>query len=207
MLSILQRKVFLTDFSKSALSRRDVVQEILCRRGDALVVAGLGSSAWDCAAVSDCALDFLLWGAMGSAAAIGLGLAQAQPNRRVLVITGDGEIVMGLGSLASIGGARVGNFALIVLDNEHYGETGMQPSHTSGLLDLVGLARSCGFTQAQEVTDINLLQQSIPIIYDEPGPIAINIKVKAEEISRVLPPRDGVYLKNRFRSALGVEEV
>ena len=143
---------------------------------------------------------------MGSAAAVGLGLAQAQPKRRVLVITGDGEIVMGLGSLAAIGGARVDNLAIIVLDNEHYGETGMQPSHTSGSLDLVGLTRSCGFTQTHEVTDVKSLKQSIPVIYDAPGPLAIIIKVKAEEISRVLPSRDGVFLKHRFRSALGLDE-
>lgn len=206
MLSILLRKILLTDFTKAVLSRRDVVQEILCHRSDSLVVAGLGSSAWDCAAVDDCALDFLLWGAMGSAAAIGLGLAQAQPNRRVLVITGDGEVVMGLGSLATIGGARVQNLAIIVLDNEHYGETGMQPSHTSDLLDLADLTRACGFVQTKQVRDIQSLQEAIPIIYDSSGPVAINIKVKAEEIPRILPPRDGVYLKNRFRSAIGVDK-
>ena len=198
--------MLLTDCAVATLSRRDVVQKILSNRGDALVVAGLGSSAWDCAAVADCGLDFLLWGGMGSAAAIGLGLAQAQPDRRVLVITGDGEMVMGLGSLAAIGGARVKNLAIIVLDNEHYGETGMQPSHTSGLLDLASLASTCGFTQTKQVADLESLQEAIPIVYDSPGPVAINIKVKAEEIPRVLPSRDGVYLKHRFRSALGVDK-
>ena len=184
------------------LARRDVVQTILEGRGNALVIGGLGSPAWDCAAVENNPLDFLLWGAMGNAAAIGLGLSQAQPERRVLVITGDGDMVMGLGSLAAIGSAGPENLAIIVLDNERYGETGMQPSHTAQHLDLAGVAESCGFPETHTVRDQSGLEDVLPAIHAAPGPIAAIIKVRAEDLPRVLPPRDGAFLKDRFRIAL-----
>jgi len=184
------------------LARRDVVQTILEGRGNALVIGGLGSPAWDCAAVENNPLDFLLWGAMGNAAAIGLGLAQAQPERRVLVITGDGDMAMGLGSLAAIGSAGPENLAIIVLDNERYGETGMQPSHTAQHLDLAGVAESCGFPETHTVRDQSGLEDVLPAIHAAPGPIAAIIKVRAEDLPRVLPPRDGAFLKDRFRIAL-----
>ena len=115
---------------KPVLDRRKAAAEILKQRGDALVVAGLGAPCWDVVAVGDNSLNFYTWGAMGSAAMIGLGLALAQPKRRVLVITGDGEMLMALGALATIGVQQPRNLAVIVMDNEHYGETGMQQTHT-----------------------------------------------------------------------------
>src|SRR5574341_2232715 len=118
------------------LDRRRVAAEILKQRGDALVVAGLGAPTWDAAAAGDHALNFYTWGGRGGSAMIGLGLALAQPRRRFLVITGDGELLMGLGSLATIGVQRPRNLAVIVQDNEHYGETGMQPTHTRYGVDL-----------------------------------------------------------------------
>jgi thiamine pyrophosphate-dependent acetolactate synthase large subunit-like protein len=112
------------------LRRREVALALTADRADMLVVAGLGSTAWDVTAAADHPLNFPLWGAMGGAAMIGLGLALAQPDRRVLVITGDGEMLMGLGSLATIAVQRPANLAVVVFDNERYGETGMQPTHT-----------------------------------------------------------------------------
>lgn len=188
------------------LHRRDVVRAILTKRGDALVVGGLGSPAWDCAAVENNPLDFLLWGAMGNAASIGLGLALAQPQRRVLVITGDGDMTMGLGTLAVIGTERPANLAIVVLDNERHGETGMQRGHTAHHLDLAGVAENCGFAETRLVRDQAGLTDALPIILEAAGPIAAIIKIKAENLPRVLPPRDGAYLKDRFRTALLGEE-
>jgi thiamine pyrophosphate-dependent acetolactate synthase large subunit-like protein len=184
------------------LARRDLVAELLGRRGDALVVAGLGSAAWDCTSVAHNPLDFPLWGAMGNAAMIGLGLSLAQPGRRVLVITGDGDMAMGLGSLATIAGQRPDNLALLVLDNERHGETGMQKSHTAGRLDLAGVAESCGFDTVRRVRDQAAWADALPLLLEAPGPVAVVAKVKAETLPRVLPPRDGAYLKDRFRTAL-----
>ncbi|HEX9431198.1 MAG TPA: thiamine pyrophosphate-dependent enzyme, partial [Burkholderiales bacterium] len=113
------------------LHRRDVVNELLRDRKDLLVVAGLGSTTWDITAAGDSPLSFPTWGAMGQAAMIGLGMALAQPKRRVLVVTGDGEMLMGLGSLATIGVQQPANLTVVVIDNERYGETGMQRTHTA----------------------------------------------------------------------------
>ena len=122
------------------LDRRPFVARLLADRLDLLVVTGLGSPTYDVAAAGDHPLNFYLWAGMGGAAMIGLGLALARPDRRVAVITGDGEALMGLGSLATIGAKGAGNLAIVVLDNQHYGETGMQASHTKAGVDLVRIA-------------------------------------------------------------------
>jgi len=128
---------------KHSLDRRAAVAAILKPRGNALVVTGLGSSTYDVAAAGNHPLNFYLWGAMGGAAMLGLGLALARPDRRILVVTGDGEMLMGLGSLATISVKRPRNLSIITIDNQYYGETGMQPSHTSRV-DLAGVARADG---------------------------------------------------------------
>ena len=185
-----------------ALDRREVVRALLDRRGDLLVVAGLGSSAWDCTAAGDHPLTFPLWGAMGSAGAIGLGLALAQPRRRVLVVTGDGEMLMGLGSLATIAAQRPGNLAIVVLDNERYGETGMQKTHTAYGTDLAAVAKGCGFAKAETIRDGAQLAAVRSGVYRGKGPLLYQIKVRQDAAPLVLPPRDGSYLKHRFREAL-----
>lgn len=187
------------------LERRAVVKRLVARRRDLLVVAGLGSTAYDLFAASDHPANFYLWGAMGGAAMIGLGLALAQPRRPVLVITGDGEQLMGLGSFATIGAQRPPNFSLAVLDNERYGETGMQRSHTALGTDLVAVARACGFASTQEIKAEAELDAFAAQALRMTGPGFALIKVVPQNPPRVLPPRDGVYLKNRFRQALGLD--
>jgi thiamine pyrophosphate-dependent acetolactate synthase large subunit-like protein len=184
------------------LRRRDVAKALLADRGNLLVVAGLGSTAWDATAAGDHPLTFPLWGAMGGAALIGLGLALAQPERRVLVITGDGELLMGLGGLATIGVQRPANLAVVVLDNERYGETGMQATHTAHEVDLAGVARACGFPVTGTVRDATELEAALPVIRADEGPVFHSIKVRAEPLPLALPPKDGAYLKDRFRLAL-----
>jgi len=127
------------------LDRREVVATLLEDPGDLLVVTSLGSASYDAAAAGDRAQNFYLWGAMGGTAMTGLGLALAQPHRRVLVLTGDGEMLMGLGSLATIAASRVPNLAIAVLDNAAFGETGAQPSHTQLGTDLAAVASACGW--------------------------------------------------------------
>ena len=107
------------------LDRRAAMRTLLEYRGDLLLVTGLGSTTWDAAAVGDDDRNFYLWGAMGAAAMVGLGLAIARPDRRVLVVTGDGEMLMGLGAVATIGVQRAPNLAVAAFDNGRYGETGM----------------------------------------------------------------------------------
>jgi thiamine pyrophosphate-dependent acetolactate synthase large subunit-like protein len=184
------------------LRRREVAKALLAERGDLLVIAGLGSTAWDVTAVGDHPLNFPLWGAMGGAAMIGLGLALARPERRVLVITGDGEQLMGLGSLATIAAQRPANLALVVFDNERYGETGMQATHTAHGVDLAGIAAAAGFPVGGTIRTPDELEPARQIIRTGAGPIFYAIKVRAEPLPFVLPPKDGAHLKDRFRLAL-----
>ena len=184
------------------LHRRDVVKALLAGRGDLLVVAGLGSASWDCTAAGDHPLTFPMWGAMGCAAMTGLGLALAQPARRVLVVTGDGEMLMGLGSLATLGVQRPSNLGVVVLDNERYGETGMQETHTAHGVDLAAIARGACFASATVVRDASGLEALCRAVHHAQGPWFAQVKVGAEKIPLVLPPREGALLKNRFREAL-----
>ena len=184
------------------LQRREVVKSLLAGRGALLVVAGLGSTAWDCAAAGDSALTFPMWGAMGNAAMTGLGLALVQPARRVLVLTGDGEMLMGLGSLATIGVHQPQNLTVVVIDNERYGETGMQATHTAHGVDLAAMARAAGFATGVVVRDTAGVAALRPAIHRDPGPHFAQVKVAAGKEPLVLPPRDGALLKNRFRQAL-----
>ncbi|HEX5093294.1 MAG TPA: thiamine pyrophosphate-dependent enzyme [Burkholderiales bacterium] len=186
----------------SVLRRREVVAALLEKRGDLLVVAGLGSTSWDCTAAGDHPLTFPLWGGMGLAAMTGLGLALAQPARRVLVVTGDGEMLMGLGSLATIGVERPANLSVVVIDNERYGETGMQKTHTAHGVDLAAMARAAGFASSTLLRDAAGLAPLRQAVHNAPGPHFAQIKVAPEKESVVLPPREGTLLKNRFREAL-----
>lgn len=186
----------------ASLHRRDVVAALLADRGDLLVVAGLGASAWDCAAAGDHPLTFSLWGGMGQATMMGLGLACARPDRRVLVVTGDGEMLMGLGALATVGVQGPANLVVVVLDNERYGETGMQPTHTAHGVDLAAVAKACGFVHTPTVTRESEIPGLRSAIREASGPLLSVVKVLAESPPLVLPPRDGALLKERFRGAL-----
>lgn len=184
------------------LQRRDVVKTLLGERGDLLVVAGLGAPAWDVTDAGDHPLNFPLWGGMGGAVMIGLGLALAQPQKRVLVVTGDGEMLMGLGSLATVGVSQPKNLSVVVIDNEVYGETGMQSTHTAFGVDLAATAKACGFVSTSTLTNNSDIAPLREAIHGSEGPLFAQIKVAAEQMPLVLPPRDGAHLKNRFREAL-----
>jgi len=188
---------------RPGLHRRDVVRRLLVQRGDLLVVAGLGAAAWDITAAGDHPLSFPMWGAMGGAAMVGLGLALAQPKRRVLVVTGDGEMLMGLGSLATIAVQRPRNLTIVVLDNERYGETGMQRTHTAHGVDLAGMAKAAGFARVTRVTTAAGVTRLAATVHAGTGPVFAQVKVRAETPPLALPPKDGVLLKIRFRAALG----
>jgi thiamine pyrophosphate-dependent acetolactate synthase large subunit-like protein len=188
------------------LDRRAAIRVLLAERGDLLVVTGLGSTTYDAASVADDERNFYLWGAMGGAAMVGLGLAIARPDRPVLVVTGDGDTLMGLGALATVGVQSPPNLAIAVFDNGRYAETGMQPSHTDSAVDLVGVARSCGVAAVFDIADEETLAEFARRVGRKEGTLFARIAILADEPPRVLPPRDGVMLKNRFRRATGVED-
>lgn len=189
-----------------SLDRRAAMTTLLADRGDdLLVVPGLGSTCWDLAAAGDNYRNFYLWGAMGGAAMIGLGLALARPSRRVAVITGDGEMLMGLGSLATIGVQKPANLAVIVFDNGVYGETGMQPTHTRNGTDLVAAARACGIGTCLDVQDEAGLADLAKRLKGLNETLFARVAIDPAEPPRVLPERDGVALKTRFRAAIGAD--
>ncbi|HEY2246455.1 MAG TPA: thiamine pyrophosphate-dependent enzyme [Bradyrhizobium sp.] len=186
------------------LDRRAVVKSLLAERKDALVVGGLGATTYDLAAAGDHARNFSLWGAMGGAVMIGLGLALAQPKLPVVVITGDGEMLMGIGSLATVGLQKPANLTIIVLDNECYGETGGQVSHTQGAADLVGVAKSCGIKDSRTLETMGEIEAYAKGLQDiSAGPRFANVKIDSAEVERVLSNRDGMFIINRFRGDLG----
>ncbi|HEU0216324.1 MAG TPA: thiamine pyrophosphate-dependent enzyme [Stellaceae bacterium] len=187
------------------LDRRAAIRVLLDERGEMLVVTGLGSTTYDAASVADDERNFYLWGAMGGAAMVGLGLAIARPDRPVLVVTGDGDTLMGLGSLATVGVQQPPNLAIAVFDNGRYAETGMQPSHTDSAVDLVGVARACGIDAVFDIADEATLADFARQVQCKERTLFARVAILAEEPPRVLPPRDGVLLKNRFRRATGVE--
>lgn len=186
------------------LHRRAAVAALLANREDMLIVTGLGSPTYDVFAAGDHPGNFYLWGAMGGAALVGLGIAIAQPDRPVTVVTGDGEQLMGIGGLATIAVQRPSNLSVVVLDNGHYGETGGQLSHAGAGINLAEVARACGFAECFEVNDeagIECARTAIGTIGS--GPRLIVIRIVHEETPRALPARDGAWLKARFRDHLG----
>ena len=187
-----------------AMDRREAVRKLLDARDGTLVVTGLGSPSYDVHAAGDRDDNYYLWGAMGGAALVGLGLAQAQPNRRVMVITGDGEQLMAFGALATIAVARPKNLDVIVLDNQHFGETGMQRSHSSLGTDLVAVAKGFGIADAFGTGSMDGSEEIRRRIHARAGVAFAQVFIEADEPPRMLPPRDGPYIKNRFRAALGL---
>jgi thiamine pyrophosphate-dependent acetolactate synthase large subunit-like protein len=191
--------------TSAKLDRSEAVIALLKDRGSLLVISGLGSPSFDVHRAGDTDANYYLWGAMGGAALVGLGLALARPDRNVLVITGDGEQLMGLGGLATIATARPKNLTIAVVDNGHFGETGMQKSHTGLGLDLAKIGAACGFAESLLVEDmigVEVVRTRLQCPAD--GPRLYVLKVTAEILPRSLPPRDAIYLKNRFRSHLGL---
>jgi thiamine pyrophosphate-dependent acetolactate synthase large subunit-like protein len=186
------------------LERRSVVSGLLAKRKDAVVVGGLGASTYDIAAAGDHDRNFYLWGAMGGAVMIGLGIALAQPELPVLVITGDGEMLMGMGSLATVGLQKPKNLTIVVLDNEVYGETGGQASHTAATVDLVGVAHSCGIADVRTLATMAEIEDFTPSMQDvSSGPRFASIKIDSANLERVLASRDGSFIVTRIRGALG----
>jgi thiamine pyrophosphate-dependent acetolactate synthase large subunit-like protein len=193
--------------SSASLDRRAAVAALLAHGDDLLVVTGLGSPTYDVHAAGDRPGNYYLWGAMGGAALVGLGLAQAQPSRRVVVITGDGEQLMAIGSLVTIAVAKPKNLDIVVIDNQHYGETGMQASHTGHGVDLAAIAAASGFATTRTVrtmAEVEALAKALRTPAE--GPRFSVLKVASDNPPRSLPSRDAVFVKNRFRAHLGLPQ-
>ena len=192
---------------KFRLNRRYVISELLKQRENTLVVNGLGGTCWDLASLGDNDFNFYVWGGMGNACMIGLGLALSQPNKKVIVITGDGEMLMGIGSLATIALKQPKNLSIVVFDNELYGETGSQKTHTAYSTNLSKIAIGSGIINSSIITtkaDLLLLCSKIHQIKNLSFSV---IKINQEQEEIILPIREGSYIKSRFRKALLGEKI
>jgi thiamine pyrophosphate-dependent acetolactate synthase large subunit-like protein len=190
------------------LDRRSVVASLLAERKGAIVVGGLGASTYDIAAAGDHDRNLYLWGAMGGAVMMGLGLALAQPGLPVVVITGDGEMLMGIGSLATVGLQKPKNLTIVVLDNEVYGETGGQASHTAATVDLIGVAGACGIADTRALATMAEIETFGRSMQDvSSGPRFASVKIDSANLERVLSSRDGQYTVTRIRGSLGFSPI
>lgn len=186
---------------QGTLDRRVVMSALLKARGDNLIVTGLGSSCYDAGTI-DHPNTFYLWGGMGAAAMVGLGLALAQPTRRVVVVTGDGEMLMAMGAFATIGAKSPKNLSIVVIDNEHYSETGMQPTHTGRGVDLSAVAKACSFPTVQTVYSEAELNAVIDPLFNGTSLMYCDIKVNTQRYPMSIRMRDGAHIKDRFRENL-----
>ena len=166
------------------------------------MIASIGSPTYDVAACGDNPRNFYIWSGLGCTPTVGLGLALAQPDKRVLIVTGDGDVLMALGSLAAIGVKQPKNLAIVCLDNGHYSASGMQPSATKAGVDLAEAARACKL-RVEAVSDLSRADELRDLLHSGEGPLFIHARVDADDQPRVIPSRDGVGIKHRFMQAIG----
>ena len=190
--------------ASNKLARRALMADLLTRRGDALIVTGLGSPTWDCFAAGDSPAYLYSWGGMGLAVPTALGVALAQPGRRVVCVTGDGELLMGIGSLGVVGDQAPTNLGVLVLDNESFGETGRQRGLSAARTDLAAVARGFGIAKTMTVTDQGAVPDLAKLLFETPGPVLAGAKIAITDDPWALPEKDGAAIAHRFRSALGV---
>lgn len=187
------------------MNRLDATKLLVSMLADQPVVASLGHPKYDLFAAGDRSQNFYTWGSMGLASSIGLGLALARADRRVVVVDGDGSLLMNLGSLATIGWVGPENLVLIVWDNQEYGTTGGQQTATAHGADLEGAARALGIARTSTTRSEDELRSAIRSALNEPGPTVIVAKVD-EAAPAARPPLDCVYIKQRFMAAIGNPE-
>jgi thiamine pyrophosphate-dependent acetolactate synthase large subunit-like protein len=188
------------------VNRLEATRLLVSLVGDSPIVASLGHPAYDLFAAGDRPANFYTWGSMGLASSIGLGLAIGRPDLRVVVLDGDGSLLMNLGSLATIAALQPRNLVLIVWDNEEYGTTGGQPTPTAGGADLAGAARALGVSQSVIVRTDRELRDALAQPSRERGASVIVAKV-SESRPTMKPPLDCVFIKQRFMRAIGGPEL
>lgn len=188
---------------QAKLERRGAVHRLLKDRSpNLLVVAGLGSAIWDAETAGETPLNFYLLGAMGSAVPTALGLATAQPEKRVVALVGDAELAMGLWALATVGWRKPENLSIVCLDNGRFGETGGQVSHSGVNLDLAATAAASGIQTVRRISDDAGIDELRDLVMAGPGPVFGLVEITADMPPVAMPIRNGVIGMARFREAL-----
>lgn len=157
----------------------DLLKVFAAHRGDAIVISGRGGKHW--IEISDTVMDIPLGDpAMGGHAGFGLGLALAQPNKRVVLFDSEGDILMSLGQLPTIAEQAPANFYHFILDNEVYATTGGQPVPGSKLVDYAGFARAAGYPTAVNIAELDDFKRQLPGLLATQGPVFASLKVFPE---------------------------
>jgi len=185
------------------LDRNHAVPALVGNPADFLMIAGLAGTAYELAAITNDGDNlFALGGAMGAALPMALGLALAQPKRRVLVATGDGELLMNVGALATIGVMQPPNLSILCVDNGHYGETGYQRSHTSLGVDLERMAIGAGISATMTVEREDQLAAGARMLRESNGTSFVLVKVSTADAPKDKLSLDGAANRVRFRRAM-----
>lgn len=183
------------------LNRREVLAQVLEARGDALAVPGLGTSNYDLFAVSPSDNNAYMWNAMGLTVSTAIGLAIAQPNRRVLAVTGDGEMMMGIGSLAVVAAQGLKNLSILVMDNEMFEETGKQSGLSGIRADIAKIAQGSGIEKTMDVRSGNEVARLAKFLLEEEGPALAVAKVGPSTDKPIFPTMDGPGIVRTVRAA------
>ena len=185
------------------LDRRDAVPALIGRHQDFLIVSGLAGTSRDVAALTGYGVHcYTMAGAMGGASMMGLGLALARPDKHVLVVTGDGELLMNVGALATIGVINPPNLAILCVDNGHYGETGYQKSHTSLGVDLERIAAGSGIKATRSITAEHEIAEGARLLREANGTAFVLLRVRPTDPPVYKRNMDPSACRNRFRAAL-----
>ena len=190
--------------ASNKIPRRQLMADLLAHRGQSLIVTGLGSPTWDCFAAGDSPDYLYSWGGMGLALPTARGVALAQPSRRIVCVTGDGELLMGIGSLGVVGDQAPKNLGILVLDNEKFGETGRQRGLTGNRTDIAAVAKGFGISKTMTVTELSAVGELAELLFKTPGPVLAVAKIAITDDPWALPEKDGAAIGQRFRAALGV---
>jgi thiamine pyrophosphate-dependent acetolactate synthase large subunit-like protein len=188
----------LTTFNRTALTKRLVAK----LKHDEAVIGGIGNTNFDLYAAGHRRQNFYMLGSMGLACPIALGVAVAQPERGVIALEGDGSILMGLGCLATIAKVRPKNLTIVIMDNGLYQITGKQATATSGVTDIVAVARAAGIANAQWVLNQSHFDELMQRRFDDGGPVFLAAKID-DKPGAAQPPRDPALIRNRFMKGLG----
>ena len=183
------------------MTRLEAFRKLLTLLDAEPVIANLGRNTYDLFTAGHRSENFYTWGAMGTVSSVGLGLALARPDLRVVVLDGDGSLLMNLGSLATIASQRPANLIHIVCDTATYETTGGQASATAGATDLAAIGKGAGLELVERVRDLGQFERAVRRSLKEPGPWLIVARMEGTT-STAKVPRRPIYDKYRFMEAI-----
>jgi len=188
------------------MERGDCLRVLACHVADADIVLPVYSTAFDWIEIRPHPLNYLSHGAMGLASSHGLGLALGQPNKRVIVLDGDGSLLMNLGSLVTIAAAAPPNLYHFVCQNGTYEANGGHPIPGRNRVDFAGFARSAGYRTVHEFSDLKIFEQQIGAVLSESGPVFADLKITSGgPQERDYTRLHGPHVRKAFRDALAAD--